>query len=199
MEETLLAMRKWLATNCFTPIGNWIFPWVEWINPDWLTIARIPMAIIVVIILWSAWHAPWLWLAELTFVLACLSDIADGWLARKKEVDQRENGKIIDGIADRTLFGLVSISLALLVENRMLSMLVGLTIFLDLPFWVVSNSDQSKTEHNIFGKTKMTTQSIALSVLILLPINEKFLDVSFFLLFLVLALIAKNVVKHLKT
>ena len=91
MEETLLAMRKWFAEKCLCPMGDFIYPHIEWLHPDYVTVARIPLAAIIVTVIWIFWPEPplfWLIVAESAFILACISDMVDGWLARKKGLDK---------------------------------------------------------------------------------------------------------------
>ena len=78
--------------------------------PNALTVARLLAAVPIAALL--AWPAPGSrWLACALFVLACLSDGADGYLARR--LDARSAlGRLLDPIADKVLVSTVVVLLA---------------------------------------------------------------------------------------
>ncbi len=86
--------------------------------PNWLTSARVMMAIVFFVVLtywrWEGSAAErlskgfsgspdwWLLLAAVLFIIACLTDVADGYLARKWHVESAF-GRIMDPFADKIL------------------------------------------------------------------------------------------------
>ncbi|NBR97550.1 MAG: CDP-diacylglycerol--glycerol-3-phosphate 3-phosphatidyltransferase [Verrucomicrobia bacterium] len=82
--------------------------------PDWLTIARVVTAFILLILLQAcacppvpAWTA---WLALTLFVAAALTDWLDGHLARKWKIES-DFGRLFDPLADKLLIAVAFIGL----------------------------------------------------------------------------------------
>ena len=68
--------------------------------PNLLTAARLPA--IFLITLWTYWAGPWASAALALFILAALTDIFDGWIARKLDA-VTDFGRLMDALVD-TIF-----------------------------------------------------------------------------------------------
>lgn len=93
--------------------------------PNAITLARllaVPLAVWLVV---RGWYEAALWL----FLLAGLSDAADGWLARRLGQVSRL-GSLLDPVADKAL--LVSVFIALGVRDLLPAWLVILVVFRDV-------------------------------------------------------------------
>jgi len=82
--------------------------------PDWLTMARVVTAFILLILLQACAHPPVpLWTAWLTltlFVAAALTDWLDGYLARLWKIES-DFGRLFDPLADKLLVAVTFIGL----------------------------------------------------------------------------------------
>lgn len=80
-----------------------------------ITFSRIALApIIVVLMLQNLWQA-----ASVLFLLACATDLLDGFVARKFNF-QSKIGQILDPIADKILLGSVMSTLLFLLEKSII-------------------------------------------------------------------------------
>ena len=80
--------------------------------PNLLTLARIALVPAFVASFWMDMPAG-RWVAFVVFVIAALTDYADGWLARSRNLESRL-GQMLDPIADKLL---VAAALVMLVYN----------------------------------------------------------------------------------
>lgn len=144
--------------------------------PNSLTLLRIAMIPIFVLV----FYMPFSWnyqLACAIFTLAALTDMLDGYLARR--LDQTSKlGAFLDPVADKLM---VAVVLVLLVEDDP-------SIFLSLPAaviigreitvsalreWMAELGQRSKVAVSVYGKIKTIAQMVALILLIYRdPIND---------------------------
>ncbi len=79
--------------------------------PNLLTAARLPA--IFLILVWTYWAGPWASAALALFILTALTDIFDGWIARKLNA-VTDFGRLMDALVDKVfilglLIGLIAI------------------------------------------------------------------------------------------
>jgi CDP-diacylglycerol--glycerol-3-phosphate 3-phosphatidyltransferase len=142
----------------------------HWVNvPNGLTALRMLLVPVFAWVLLSHPHNDsWRWMAALIFVIASITDIVDGKVARKYGLVTRF-GKLWDPIADKTLTGMALVGLSIIGELSWWITIVilvrewGITLlrFLILKYGVMAA--------NRGGKLKTVTQSIAI-VMYLLPL-----------------------------
>ncbi len=137
--------------------------------PNSLTLLRIAMIPVFVVV----FYLPFKWnnqLACVVFVLAALTDLLDGYLARK--LDQISPlGAFLDPVADKLMIAVV---LVLLVEQDSspflalpAAIIIGREITVSaLREWMAELGASSKVAVSIYGKIKTTMQMVALSLLI---------------------------------
>lgn len=137
--------------------------------PNTLTLLRIALIPVFVII----FYLPFKWsnlLACLIFTLAALTDILDGYLARK--LNQTSTlGEFLDPVADKLM---VTVVLVLLVQQdpRILlalpaAVIIGREITISaLREWMASLGARSKVSVSLYGKIKTVIQMISLILLI---------------------------------
>ena len=90
--------------------------------PNAITVARIPLALVFVVLLliggtYGEANLALRWIAAALFIVAISTDWVDGFLARKYEIVS-DFGKLWDPIADKLLTGLAFVGLAILMEMR---------------------------------------------------------------------------------
>ncbi|HJR63017.1 MAG TPA: CDP-alcohol phosphatidyltransferase family protein [Gemmatimonadaceae bacterium] len=134
--------------------------------PNLLSLSRFPLA--VAFVLWESAPA-----RVVLLVLAALSDLLDGWLARKREGASRL-GALLDPIADKTfvlaalLVFLAGDSLSvrdfLIILSRDIATLVGFLVA-----WRRRDLDPKEFRARWLGKVTTVLQLIALLVLIVRP------------------------------
>lgn len=79
--------------------------------PNILTIARIPA--VILISLWTYWAGPWASAALAVFIAAAVTDLLDGWVARKVGAVS-DFGRLLDALVDKIfILGLLVALLAL--------------------------------------------------------------------------------------
>lgn len=66
--------------------------------PNILTFARIPA--VVLIVLWTHWAGPWASAALALFIVAAITDLLDGWVARKVGAVS-DFGRLMDALVDK--------------------------------------------------------------------------------------------------
>jgi len=131
--------------------------------PNLLSVFRVLDLVIVIIFLEYSMNL----LAFVFFCLGILSDILDGYIARKNKSVTRL-GSILDPLADKVL---------------VIGVLIALIRIMDVPYWmvivivfrefavtglrIVAATENIVISANIWGKLKTTSQFIALSFLIL--------------------------------
>ena len=137
--------------------------------PNSLTFLRIGLIPVFVLV----FYAPLAWsqqLACLIFVAAALTDLLDGYLARKLR-QTSQLGAFLDPVADKLMIAVV---LVLLVErdpSPLLSLpaavIIGREISVSaLREWMAELGARSRVAVSIYGKIKTTAQMMALPLLI---------------------------------
>lgn len=137
--------------------------------PNSLTFLRIGLIPVFVLV----FYAPLDWgrqLACLIFVAAALTDLLDGYLARKLR-QTSQLGAFLDPVADKLMIAVV---LVLLVErdpSPLLSLpaavIIGREISVSaLREWMAELGARSRVAVSIYGKIKTTAQMMALPLLI---------------------------------
>ena len=142
----------------------------HWVNvPNGLTALRMLLVPVFAWVLLSHPHDDsWRWMAALIFIIASITDIVDGKVARKYGLVTRF-GKLWDPIADKALTGMALVGLSIIGELAWWITIVilvrewGITLlrFLVLKYGVMAA--------NRGGKLKTVMQSIAI-VMYLLPL-----------------------------
>ena len=142
----------------------------HWVNvPNGLTALRMLLVPVFAWVLLSHPHDDsWRWMAALIFIIASITDIVDGKVARKYGLVTRF-GKLWDPIADKALTGMALVGLSIIGELPWWITIVilirewGITLlrFLILKYGVMAA--------NRGGKLKTVMQSIAI-VMYLLPL-----------------------------
>lgn len=137
--------------------------------PNTLTLMRIAMIPIFVVV----FYLPFKWsnlLACLIFTIAALTDLLDGYLARKLDQISRL-GAFLDPVADKLM---VAVVLVLLVQQKPVlslalpaAVIIGREITISaLREWMAELGARSKVAVSIFGKVKTVTQMTALVLLV---------------------------------
>ncbi len=132
--------------------------------PNALTVLRICMVPIFVAVLFLGPTDPVMrWVATGIFVAAILTDLIDGYVARKYDLIT-DFGKLWDPIADKALTGAAFISLSLLGELPWF-----FTILILLREWGITWLRAAIAKYGIMaanrgGKLKTVTQSVALAI-----------------------------------
>lgn len=135
--------------------------------PNALTVLRIVM---VPVFLFVLFHQPddfgWRIWATAVFVLAILTDLADGHIARKYNL-VTDFGKLWDPVADKALTGAAFIALGILGELHWL--IIALILLRE---WGITWLRAAIAKHGIMaankgGKLKTVTQSVALALYLL--------------------------------
>ena len=135
--------------------------------PNKLTMARVGFTVLMVVFLLLN-GGLWAWLAALMYIIASLTDAADGYIARNMHL-VTNFGKFMDPLADKIL----NYSVMILLIPEGLVPPVALVIILFREF-MVSGIRQSAAEQgrvvaaNIWGKVKTFFQDISLVVILIL-------------------------------
>ncbi|MGE4552336.1 MAG: CDP-diacylglycerol--glycerol-3-phosphate 3-phosphatidyltransferase [Desulfovibrionaceae bacterium] len=133
--------------------------------PNKLTVARIAATPLVVVLMpvGSAFTDG---LATALFILACLTDLVDGWLARKWD-QVTTMGKFMDPLADKLLVG--SVLIMLVGQGRIPAWVAVLIVAREM---AVTGMRAVAAERGVvvaadrYGKLKTITQIVALSPLV---------------------------------
>ena len=139
---------------------------MNWANL--VTYVRLLLIPVVVVVYYSDLPAPNVW-AALLFAVASLSDLLDGYLARRLNLTS-EFGAFLDPVADKLL---VAIVLIMLVENYPVllaatTVIIGREILISaLREWMATRGKRSAVAVAFSGKLKTTVQMIAIIALIL--------------------------------
>ena len=174
-----------------------IFWLPEEITANHLTFLRLILVLPIIFFLISReFH----WALGL-FLLGALLDLFDGPLARTTGTVS-EFGKILDPLADK-LF-IISVIMIIGYErfpHILIFLVIGIEVFLALlaifqPLWEKIGIKR-RTGSNIFGKTKMFTQSILILVLLINPSNPSLIVISEFMLILAIILGLLSIGGHL--
>lgn len=143
--------------------------------PNSLTLLRIAMIPIFVLV----FYLPFAWsnvLACLIFTLAALTDVLDGYLARKLE-QISPLGAFLDPVADKLMVAVVLVCLVQressdaggwgLVLTLPAAVIIGREITVSaLREWMAELGARSKVAVSIYGKIKTIAQMVALGVLV---------------------------------
>ena len=164
----------------------WAFPF--WVRPNHLTVLRFILIPVVLVLLYYDHR----WWSLGVFVWAICTDFIDGAMARTRDQITLV-GTYIDPAADKLLVAavlawtghdhlVVQIILAFIVAELILSA-VGANILL---------REGEARSANVFGKMKMTVQSVALLLFLIASFLDRatLITVSLYLLWLALALAA---------
>jgi CDP-diacylglycerol--glycerol-3-phosphate 3-phosphatidyltransferase len=135
--------------------------------PNALTVARL---ILVPVFAWMLLAHPhditWRWISAGVFVIALLTDLADGHIARKYNLITNF-GKLADPIADKAITGMAMIGLSIIGELWWWVTIVilvrewGITV---MRFLIVKYGVQAADK---LGKMKTLTQTVALVALLM--------------------------------
>ncbi|MBK7821400.1 MAG: CDP-diacylglycerol--glycerol-3-phosphate 3-phosphatidyltransferase [Tessaracoccus sp.] len=138
------------------PVSNWNLPNI-------LTVVRIILVPVYVVLLFrDPGLFEWRFAATVVFVLAMLTDLADGYIARKYNLIT-DFGKLWDPIADKALTGAAFISLSILGELPWF-----FTIIILVREWGITWVREMLKKYgtvmaaNKGGKAKTATQTFAL-------------------------------------
>lgn len=134
--------------------------------PNSLTLLRIFLVPILVVILLTKFEGKELWGLGV-FLVAAFTDFLDGYLARKRG-EVTNLGKLLDPVADKLL---VSAALISLVQERIASAWM-VVIIIGREFAVMGLRNIASMQGIVipasyWGKYKMATQVVAISVLIM--------------------------------
>ncbi len=134
--------------------------------PISLTILRIFFVPLLVVLLLTKGHNMDLW-AVGVFLLAAVTDLLDGYLARKRG-EVTTLGMLLDPIADKLLTSAAFISLVELhlVPAWMVVIIVGRE-FAVSGLRAVASAEGFALESSELGKTKMVLQVVAITVIVL--------------------------------
>ncbi|MFQ5701367.1 MAG: CDP-diacylglycerol--glycerol-3-phosphate 3-phosphatidyltransferase [Acidobacteriota bacterium] len=134
--------------------------------PNSLTLFRIFLVPILVVILLTKFEGKELW-GVAVFLVASLTDILDGYLARKRD-EVTTLGKLLDPVADKLLISAAFISLVEmgLAPAWMVVIIIGRE-FAVMGLRSVASAQQITISASRWGKYKMVSQVVAISFLIL--------------------------------
>jgi phosphatidylglycerophosphate synthase len=125
-----------------------------WIKPNHLSFIRAPLALPVAACLWQGWHA----LAVFLLVVAVISDILDGPMARERQ-EESQTGEWLDPYADKILImGLLLIFGWKYFPTYLLTAIFVLEFFLIIGQPIKRKLGKS-AKSNEWGKRKMWFQS----------------------------------------
>jgi CDP-diacylglycerol--glycerol-3-phosphate 3-phosphatidyltransferase len=160
-----------------------------------LTVLRLLMVPLFVWLLLSGDGTGWRVAAFCVFVLAGLTDVADGYIARRYDM-VTEFGKFADPVADKALVGAALVGLSYLGELPWWATIVILgreLIVTGLRTWVIRHG---VIPANRGGKYKALTQNIAIG-LYLLPLTGTLAELRFPVLLLAVVLTVYTGVDYL--
>lgn len=134
--------------------------------PNIITLFRIALVPVLVIVLLSDWQGRG-WLAFGLFILAALSDMADGTLARRRNL-VTTFGKLIDPIADKILVMAVLVCLVdLKVVPAWMVILIISREFLLSGFRILASDRGITIPSSTLGKLKMWVEAVTIGLLLL--------------------------------
>lgn len=139
------------------PVSNWNLPNI-------LTVVRIILVPVYVVLLFrDPGLFEWRFAATVVFVLAMLTDLADGYIARKYNLIT-DFGKLWDPIADKALTGMAFIGLSILAELPW-----WITIIILVREWGITALRWAIMKYGVMaanrgGKLKTVMQSVALAM-----------------------------------
>ncbi len=138
--------------------------------PNFLTVLRIfaiPALVVVLVATFRGWEI----VGFAIFLFASLTDMLDGFLARKRQ-QITVFGQLLDPLADKLL---IASALICLVERRivpawMAVIIIGREIAVT-GFRAIASSRGRHIPASSLGKLKMTLETVTLCLLILGPVN----------------------------
>jgi len=137
---------------------------------NWANLVTYLRLLLIPVVVWVYFsglpHAPIL--AALLFAVASLSDLLDGYLARKLELTS-DFGAFLDPVADKLLVATVLIMLAVVYPSLMVPtlLIIGREILISaLREWMAGRGQRGAVAVAFSGKLKTTFQMIALGGLI---------------------------------
>lgn len=139
--------------------------------PNALTVLRLVLVPVFVVVLFvSPTSLPWRIAASATFLVAILTDLFDGRLARRYNLVS-DFGKIWDPIADKALTGAAFISLSILGELPW-----WITVLILVREWGITWMRVRMLKYEVMaaapgGKLKTVLQSVALVMFLAYPIQ----------------------------
>ncbi len=135
--------------------------------PNALTVLRIVMVPVFLAVLFSHPEDPsWRIAATAVFVLAILTDLADGYIARRFNL-VTDFGKLWDPVADKALTGAAFIALGILGELSWIIIVLILVREWGITWLRAAIAKYGIMAANRGGKLKTVTQSVALSLYLL--------------------------------
>ena len=139
----------------------------NWNIPNALTVLRIILVPVFIWVLFAHPHVQgWRWAATAIFVIAILTDLVDGKIARKYNL-VTDFGKLWDPIADKALTGAAFIGLGILGELNW--WIIGIILVRE---WGITWLREVIKKYHVMaanrgGKAKTVTQAIALCLYLL--------------------------------
>jgi CDP-diacylglycerol---glycerol-3-phosphate 3-phosphatidyltransferase len=141
---------------------------MKWNVPNSLTVLRILSIPALVVVLLKDFHGGSV-AGFAIFVFACLTDMLDGFLARRKQM-VTVFGQLLDPIADKLL---IASALICLVEQRVVPAWMAVIIigreFAVTGFRMIASSRGLNIAASSLGKLKMTSETVTLALLMLGP------------------------------
>lgn len=135
--------------------------------PNALTVLRIVMVPVFLVVLFSHPNdETWRLVATGVFVLAILTDLADGHIARKHNL-VTDFGKLWDPVADKALTGAAFVSLGILGELSWVIIVLILVREWGITWLRAAIAKYGIMAANRGGKLKTVTQSVALTLYLL--------------------------------
>ena len=142
--------------------------------PNLLSLSRVPILFITVGMLYMSWPGA-ATLAFLLYWLACLTDLLDGYFARKQGLVSNW-GKIMDALTDKIF--IVGMFIVLLVKGLLpewtvvLILLIVSREFLITGLRLLAASNGTILAAEKAGKQKFVTQIISVGILMFVPVVE---------------------------
>lgn len=136
--------------------------------PNILTVVRVLLVPVFVYLLFADARLA----ALVVFWIAGITDLLDGWLARKHD-RVTAFGKIADPIADKALTGAAWVGLSLLGVIPWLATVIILLREVGITVWRLRVLSTQVVEAQALGKWKTTLQIVTISVLLLFPFNSE--------------------------
>ena len=135
--------------------------------PNALTVLRIVLVPVFLVVLFAHPQDPgWRIAATAVFVVAILTDLADGHIARKYNL-VTDFGKLWDPVADKALTGAAFISLGVLGELSWVIIILILVREWGITWLRAAIAKYGIMAANRGGKLKTVTQSVALAIYLL--------------------------------
>jgi len=108
---------------------------VRWTLPNILTLARICLTPVIALLPFISGYWPKV-IAFVTFIAVAVTDIFDGWLARKRN-EVSELGQLLDPIADKLLLFAMLVPIFWMTRHPTILVDYRITWWGSLPVWVL--------------------------------------------------------------